>query len=74
VIGEGAMRNSWESETRRLGLVDRVRFPGWHSQQQCAEALAGAPARVLPTANYLDAETGFLIAPQSCRSHAKANR
>jgi glycosyltransferase involved in cell wall biosynthesis len=92
VIGDGAMREPWEGEALRRGLADRVRFLGWRSQQECAEALDGAAALLLPSlyecggavvleamamarpviatdwggpADYLDAETGFLIAPQS---------
>ncbi len=92
VIGDGAMRETWEAEAQRLSLADRVRFLGWRSQPECAEALNDAAALVLPSlyecggavvleamamarpviatgwggpANYLDVETGFLIAPQS---------
>lgn len=92
VIGDGAMREPWEGEAMRRGLADRVRFFGWRSQQECAEALGNAAALLLPSlyecggavvleamamarpviatdwggpADYLDAETGFLIAPQS---------
>lgn len=92
VIGHGAIREPWEDESRRRGLADRVRFLGWRSQEECAEALGNATALVLPSlyecggavvleamamarpviatdwggpADYLDAETGFLIAPQS---------
>lgn len=92
VIGHGAIREPWEDESRRCGLADRVRFLGWRSQEECAEALGNATALVLPSlyecggavvleamamarpviatdwggpSDYLDAETGFLIAPQS---------
>lgn len=92
VIGHGAIREPWEDESRRRGLADRVRFLGWRSQEECAEALGNATALVLPSlyecggavvleamamarpviatdwggpSDYLDAETGFLIAPQS---------
>jgi glycosyltransferase involved in cell wall biosynthesis len=91
VIGDGAMRQPWEQHAERLGLGSRVHFRGWQSQQECALALAGATALVLPSlyecggavvleamamaraviatdwggpADYLDAETGFLIPPQ----------
>jgi glycosyltransferase involved in cell wall biosynthesis len=91
VIGDGAMRQPWEQHAECLGLGSRVHFRGWQSQQECALALAGATALVLPSlyecggavvleamamaraviatdwggpADYLDAETGFLIPPQ----------
>jgi glycosyltransferase involved in cell wall biosynthesis len=49
VIGDGAMRQSWQQEVARLGLSDRVCFRGWRSQQECARALADATALVLPS-------------------------
>jgi glycosyltransferase involved in cell wall biosynthesis len=91
VIGDGAMRQPWQQDAERLGLGSRVHFRGWQSQQECALALAGATALVLPSlyecggavvleamamarpviatdwggpADYLDAETGFLIPPK----------
>jgi glycosyltransferase involved in cell wall biosynthesis len=92
IIGDGNMRQPWQQDAERLGLGSRVQFRGWQSQQECAQALAGATALVLPSlyecggavvleamamarpviatdwggpADYLDAETGFLIPPQS---------
>jgi glycosyltransferase involved in cell wall biosynthesis len=49
VIGDGAMRQSWQQEVARLGLSGRVCFLGWQSQQECALALADATALVLPS-------------------------
>jgi glycosyltransferase involved in cell wall biosynthesis len=49
VTGDGAMRQSWQQEAARLGLSGRVRFRGWQSQQECAQALADATALVLPS-------------------------
>ena len=49
VIGEGSMRQPWQQEAERLGLGSRVQFRGWQSQQECAQALAGATALVLPS-------------------------
>jgi glycosyltransferase involved in cell wall biosynthesis len=49
VIGDGAMRSAWEDEAKQLGVGDRVRFLGWRSQSECAAALAGARALVLPS-------------------------
>jgi glycosyltransferase involved in cell wall biosynthesis len=92
VIGDGSMRQAWQQDADRRGLSGRVCFRGWQSQQECALALAGATALVLPSlyecggavvleamamarpviatgwggpADYLDAETGFLIPPES---------
>jgi glycosyltransferase involved in cell wall biosynthesis len=92
VIGDGGMQQPWQQEAERLGLGSRVQFHGWQSQQECAQALAGATALVLPSlyecggavvleamamarpviatdwggpADYLDAETGFLIPPEN---------
>jgi glycosyltransferase involved in cell wall biosynthesis len=49
VIGEGAMQQPWQQDAERLGLGSRVQFRGWQSQQECAQALAGAAALVLPS-------------------------
>jgi len=49
VIGDGPMRKPWVAEVQRLGLVERVHFRGWQSQQECARALAASVALVLPS-------------------------
>jgi glycosyltransferase involved in cell wall biosynthesis len=49
VIGDGPMRQRWQQEAARLGLRGRVRFRGWQSQQECADALADAAALILPS-------------------------
>lgn len=49
VIGDGAMRPSWQQEAEYLGVGRRVHFRGWQSQQECAQALACATALVLPS-------------------------
>ncbi|MDE1163417.1 MAG: glycosyltransferase family 4 protein [Acidobacteriaceae bacterium] len=49
VVGDGAMRSAWEELAATLGLVDRVRFLGWRSQQDCAALLAQSTALVLPS-------------------------
>jgi glycosyltransferase involved in cell wall biosynthesis len=49
VIGDGVMREPWKGDARQRGLLDRVRFLGWCSQQECAEALSGATALLLPS-------------------------
>jgi glycosyltransferase involved in cell wall biosynthesis len=49
VIGDGSMRQPWQQDAERRGLSGRVHFRGWQSQQECALALAGATALVLPS-------------------------
>ena len=49
VIGDGAMRASWESLAASLGLLDRVSFLGWRTQAECADHLRGCCALLLPS-------------------------
>ena len=49
VIGDGAMRTPWQQQAQQLDLAQRVRFRGWLSQPECAEALITATALVLPS-------------------------
>ena len=49
VIGDGPMLQAWRELSNRLGLSSRVRFLGWKTQTECAEALAGSCALVLPS-------------------------
>ena len=49
IIGEGPMRQAWESLADRLGLNDIVRFSGWMSQEACARRLEESDVFVLPS-------------------------
>jgi colanic acid/amylovoran biosynthesis glycosyltransferase len=42
VVGDGPLRTALEAEARRLAIEDRVRFLGWQSQDQVAQALERA--------------------------------
>ena len=49
IIGDGPMRETWETMTDRLGLKSVVTFSGFMSQQDCAERLKNADVLVLPS-------------------------
>ena len=49
VIGDGAMRESWEAHAQRLGVANRVHFLGWLPQAACASHLRSSIALVLPS-------------------------
>jgi glycosyltransferase involved in cell wall biosynthesis len=49
VIGDGPMLETWKSLAFELGLKDRVHFPGWLTQQECAVRMRSALALVLPS-------------------------
>lgn len=49
ILGEGPMRAELESLTRRLGLDERVRFPGFVPQSEVIEQLRWASMVVLPS-------------------------
>ncbi len=49
IIGDGQMMLAWRNLATRLVLADRVRFLGWRSQSECAQALAQCCALVLPS-------------------------
>ena len=49
VIGDGPMREAWQSLAQELGVGERVRFSGWLPQQECAVRLESATALVLPS-------------------------
>jgi len=49
IIGDGPMRQTWETVTDRLGLKSVVTFSGFMSQQDCAKRLQGADVLVLPS-------------------------
>lgn len=49
VIGDGPMLATWRDLAVRLGLSGRIRFLGWKTQAECAQALAGCCALVLPS-------------------------
>jgi glycosyltransferase involved in cell wall biosynthesis len=49
IIGDGPMRQSWETRSHQLGLKSVVTFLGFLSQQDCAERLKDADALVLPS-------------------------
>ena len=49
IIGDGPMRDSWQTLTDRLGLGSVVKFSGWLSQEACALRLQQADVLVLPS-------------------------
>jgi glycosyltransferase involved in cell wall biosynthesis len=49
IIGDGPMRQTWETLTDELGLKPVVTFSGFMSQQDCAERLKSADVLVLPS-------------------------
>lgn len=49
LIGDGPMRASLEALAGHPNLRNRVRFLGWKSQRECAEALQHSDAMVLPS-------------------------
>jgi glycosyltransferase involved in cell wall biosynthesis len=49
IIGDGVLRQQLEAQAAKSGIADRVRFLGWRSQAQCAEALRDATALILPS-------------------------
>ena len=49
VIGDGPMLPTWRQLAERLGLSARIRFLGWQTQAECAQALASSCALVLPS-------------------------
>ena len=49
IIGDGPMRQSWETRSHQLGLRSVVTFSGFLSQQDCAERLKEADVLVLPS-------------------------
>lgn len=49
IIGDGPMRENWETLVKAKGLASAVQFSGWMSQQQCALRLEEADAFLLPS-------------------------
>ncbi len=49
VIGDGTKLQAWREFGELLGLSGRVRFLGWKTQAECAQALSGSCALVLPS-------------------------
>lgn len=49
IVGDGPMRETWQSLAERLGVAHRVRFHGWIDQAACADILRDATALVLPS-------------------------
>lgn len=49
VIGDGPMRESWQSLANESGLGPVVKFSGWLSQDSCAMRLQQADVLVLPS-------------------------
>jgi glycosyltransferase involved in cell wall biosynthesis len=49
IIGDGSMRNVWQSLAAELGLNNRVYFSGWLTQSECANRLMNSTALVLPS-------------------------
>ena len=49
VVGDGPMRQSWQDETKRLGIEAAVSFSGFLSQPECARRLQAADVFVLPS-------------------------
>jgi glycosyltransferase involved in cell wall biosynthesis len=49
IIGDGPMRQTWETATDQLGLKSVVTFSGFMSQRDCAERLKTADVLVLPS-------------------------
>ncbi len=49
VVGDGPMREPWERLAQQLGLIERVLFHGWKSQEVCCQLLRGSVALVLPS-------------------------
>lgn len=49
VVGDGPLRPSLEAATRRLGVEDRLSFPGWLGADEVVAALEGSRAIVMPS-------------------------
>jgi glycosyltransferase involved in cell wall biosynthesis len=49
IIGDGPMREHWQTLSDRMGLSRIVRFSGWLSQETCAQRLQEAGVLVLPS-------------------------
>lgn len=49
IIGDGPMRDNWQTLTERLDLGSVVKFSGWLSQEACAARLQQADVFVLPS-------------------------
>lgn len=49
IIGDGPMRGAWQALAERLGISERVSFPGFMSQADCSLRLQSATALVLPS-------------------------
>jgi colanic acid/amylovoran biosynthesis glycosyltransferase len=56
VVGDGPLRAGLEADCRRLALEDRVRFLGWRSQEQVAEALDRAQVLVAASVTAANAD------------------
>ncbi len=48
-VGDGHLRPILESEVRRLGLTESIRFAGWQSNAEVREHLRNARALVMPS-------------------------
>jgi glycosyltransferase involved in cell wall biosynthesis len=57
IAGDGDGRSDYEAEAARLGVLDRVRFPGWVADQVRTQMLEDADVFCLPSA-----QEGFGIA------------
>jgi glycosyltransferase involved in cell wall biosynthesis len=49
IIGDGPMRQTWQTMTEQMGLGSIVKFSGFMSQQECAQHLQQADVFVLPS-------------------------
>lgn len=47
--GDGPERDALAAQARRLGLDDRVSFPGWLDEQAIADAMGSATAVIVPS-------------------------
>lgn len=48
LVGRGPMMENWQKRVERLGIADRVHFPGWVSEDEKVRLLKAADAYVHP--------------------------
>jgi glycosyltransferase involved in cell wall biosynthesis len=49
IIGDGPMREAWQSLALKMGLASSIRFSGFMSQEECARNLEESDVFVLPS-------------------------